>query len=360
MAGDLSGPAPMQPGAPSSQLTVGKPFADFNTAAQQVLDTLKDASGMQLWMITRVVGEKQIVLLAQDHDDSAGVDSLNGSMKGSMKGSARSSVEGSGGGFGVVTGQVLPWETSLCQAMVAGQGPHIAPSVAEVPAYAAAPNGREAGVRAYVGVPLRRADGQLLGTLCAFDTRPQPETLRALEPDVHLKARLLATLLVLELEGVEHQRRAERAQIAAGVDALTGLANRRAWDEALKREEARCRRYGQAACVVVVDLDGLKEVNDTRGHLAGDELLRSCAHQLRQHARSGDLIARLGGDEFAVLLVECAGEGGQRELHRLRRGLQSAGIAASAGLGVRRPEGGLVTAWQQADEAMYREKHAQH
>ena len=244
--------------------------------------------------------------------------------------------------------------------MVTGQGPTIAPDISQVPAYAAASNGRPAGVRAYVGVPLRRADGQLLGTLCAFDTRAQPQTLRHLEPHVHLKARLLATVLVLELQSLEHQRRTERAQLAAGLDALTALANRRAWDQALVREEARCRRYGHSACVVVLDLDGLKEVNDTRGHLAGDELLRSCAQQLRRHARRGDLIARLGGDEFAVLLIECSPAGGQRELARLRQALHTAGIAASAGLGVRDPGQGLTSAWQAADAAMYRDKHDRH
>ena len=357
MKHDPPKPAPAQPDASTSKASmpppaVGRPFADFNAAAQQVLDTLKAASGMQLWMITRVVGGDQIVLLAEHTAEQTAEQTAEHTSGDSTKGSPK--------GFGVGPGQVLPWGTSLCRVMAAGRGPHIAPSVAEVPAYAAAVNGRKAGVQAYVGMPLRHADGQLLGTLCAFDTRPQPETLRALEPHVHLKARLLATLLVLELEGLEHQRRTERAQVAAGVDALTGLANRRAWDEALEREEARCRRYGQPACVVVVDLDGLKQVNDTRGHLAGDELLRACAHQLRQHARSGDLIARLGGDEFAVLLVECTAEGGQRELARLRRELGSAGIAASAGLGVRRPEVGLATAWQEADEAMYREKRSRH
>ena len=332
-APDAAVPAPR--GATSSGTSaVGTPFPDFTAAAQDVLAVLKAHSGMQLWMITRVVGDEQIVMVAQ--------------------GPPEDSPEGTG----PPPGQVLPWDSSLCQAMVAGQGPTIAPSLAEVPAYAYAANGRRAGVHAYVGVPLRRGDGHLLGTLCAFDTRPQPPSLRHLEPHVHLKARLLATLLVLELQGQEHQRLAERAQVAAGVDGLTGLANRRAWDEALAREEARCRRHGQSACVVVLDLDGLKEVNDTRGHVAGDDLLRSCAQHLREHARTGDLIARLGGDEFAVLLVECTPEGGRRELDRLREVLRTAGIAASAGLGVRRGERDLTTAWQEADAAMYRAKRS--
>ena len=318
-----------QPAAGSAGL-IGTPFADFTAAAEDMLAALKARSGMQLWMVTRVVADEQVVLVTQDHADS----------------------------ITAVPGQVLPWDSSLCHAMVAGHGPSIAPSVAEVPAYAAAMNGRRAGVQAYVGVPLRREDGQLLGTLCAFDTRPQPSTLHHLRQDVHLKARLLATLLVLELEKQEHQRLAERAQVAAAVDVLTGLANRRAWNEALAREDARCHRHGQSACVVVVDLDRLKEVNDTHGHLAGDELLRSCAQHLRAHARTGDLIARLGGDEFAVLLVECTLDGGRRELTRLREGLQAAGISASTGLGVRQPGGDLNAAWQDADAAMYRDKHS--
>ena len=308
--------------------TTGAPFADFRAAARRALEVLRASSGMQLWMVTRAAGDEQVVLVAEE----------------------------GAGDLGAALGTVLPWSSSLCRVMVAGGGPTVAPVVADVPAYAAAVTGRRAGVRSYVGAPLRRADGRLFGTLCAFDTRPQPESLRALEEHVHLKARMLATLLELELRAEEERRRADLARTAASLDPLTGVANRRAWDEVLAQEEARCRRYGHPACVVVLDLDDFKEVNDARGHAAGDDVLRRCAAQLRTQARAGDLVARLGGDEFGLLLLECDAAGGQRELERLRAALEAAGVAVSAGLGVRAADGALAAAWTDADAAMYRDK----
>lgn len=85
----------------------------------------------------------------------------------------------------------------------------------------------------------------------------------------------------------------------AGEDALTGLANRRAFDEALETMQQELeRKFG----VVVVDLDDFKVVNDTFGHRVGDQVLVACANLLRHLTRSDDLVARIGGDEFAILL----------------------------------------------------------
>ena len=97
---------------------------------------------------------------------------------------------------------------------------------------------------------------------------------------------------------------ADRLEQDALVDPLTGLLNRRALDRDLRRERARASRYGRRFSVMVVDLDGLKTVNDRDGHLAGDLYLRSLADALRQILRSGDEAYRIGGDEFVVLLPE--------------------------------------------------------
>jgi diguanylate cyclase (GGDEF)-like protein/PAS domain S-box-containing protein len=91
----------------------------------------------------------------------------------------------------------------------------------------------------------------------------------------------------------------------ANFDALTGLPNRRAFDIALEREWTLTSRDGIDSYVVVGDLDGFKELNDSHGHAAGDEALRQVAHALRSSTRHTDVIARLGGDEFAVILIRC-------------------------------------------------------
>jgi diguanylate cyclase (GGDEF)-like protein len=95
----------------------------------------------------------------------------------------------------------------------------------------------------------------------------------------------------------------DRLVALARADALTGLANRRAFSERLRAEVGRARREGTPVAVVLVDVDGFKQVNDTRGHDAGDETLRGIARVLEGTRRGHDLAARIGGDEFAVLLT---------------------------------------------------------
>lgn len=317
------------PGSSADPPLSGLPFADFESASAEVLRLLQSRLGLGLWMVTRAVGPQQVVLAARTAADS---------------------------GYAVAAGASLPWDGSLCLQMVVGRGPSVAPRVTDVPAYADAPNRRHAAIEAYVAVPLRQEDGALFGTLCGFDAYPQPESLRDAEPLLSLLARLLATVLRLELDREREQRRAERAEVDAGSDALTGLANRRAWDLALAAEETRCRRYGHPATVLVLDLNDLKTVNDTSGHAAGDQLLRDCAAVLASTARDTDLLARLGGDEFGLLAVETDADGGRAKLERIRRALLDEGIRAAAGMGVRRSDGDLVTAWQEADHAMYADK----
>jgi diguanylate cyclase (GGDEF)-like protein len=102
------------------------------------------------------------------------------------------------------------------------------------------------------------------------------------------------------------QHMAGRLEQEALVDPLTGLLNRRALDRDLRRERARATRYGRRFSLMVVDLDGLKRVNDSDGHLAGDLYLRSLANAFGDVLRSGDEAYRIGGDEFVVLLPETA------------------------------------------------------
>ena len=124
-------------------------------------------------------------------------------------------------------------------------------------------------------------------------------------PLVELMARLLMTIIKNELKANEEFRRAERASAEAMTDGLTGLYNRRGWDQLVAAEDKRCQRYGHPASVLSIDLDNLKSINDNQGHAEGDCLLRSAAEVLKTVTRDADIVARLGGDEFSVLAVEC-------------------------------------------------------
>jgi len=86
------------------------------------------------------------------------------------------------------------------------------------------------------------------------------------------------------------------------------LLNRRAWEKSLAAEEARARRYGSPTCVLVIDIDELKQINDSLDHAQGDVLLRDAAKSLKTAVRQNDVVARIGGDEFANWLSNVIGK----------------------------------------------------
>ena len=144
-----------------------------------------------------------------------------------------------------------------------------------------------------------------------------------------------ATAMMVLMTGVRDQRLSLRAgeaeaQRLARVDSLTGLGNRRAFDETLTAEISRARRTGNALSVVIIDIDDFKQINDTFGHLNGDRCLREVAAKLDEAARLSDTCFRWGGDEFALLLPESNEAGAAHVAERL---------CELIGESVRRPDG---------------------
>ena len=242
--------------------------------------------------------------------------------------------------------------------MVEGKGPRVAPDSDLVPAYAAARVRQGVPIKAYIGVPLTNADGSLFGTLCAIDPATQPAALAEEQGLVELLAGLLSSLLQAELRAADESRRSERLRGEAQSDSLTRLLNRRGWDELMAKEEDRCRRHGHPAALIAIDLDGLKQVNDTVGHAAGDALIARAAQALRHAVRESDILARVGGDEFGVIAVECSQEGADALAARARRALDDQGVRASIGVALREPPRTLEAAWSVADHRMYEAKRA--
>jgi diguanylate cyclase (GGDEF)-like protein len=103
----------------------------------------------------------------------------------------------------------------------------------------------------------------------------------------------------------------------AALDQLTGLYNRRSGEQRLSQEMSRAQRHGRPLTVLLMDLDGLKQVNDKHGHAAGDTLLKGFADRLQRAIRGSDLAVRLGGDEFMALLPECRAEEVRHVLARI-------------------------------------------
>jgi len=210
---------------------------------------------------------------------------------------------------------------------------------------------------AFIGAPLIVRD-ELYGVLCGLDTRLMAEDAHFDSPSVMAAARILSTILRRQLDAEESLRRAERAEAEALVDELTGLFNRRGWARLVDREEHRSERYAHGATVVMMDVDGLKNVNDERGHAAGDAFLVTVADAIRTVIRDHDVAARLGGDEFALLAVEYDDAASSSLRDRLEAEFARRGLGVSLGVAQRQHDGGIKRAIERADAAMYRCKSA--
>lgn len=301
---------------------------DFVSAAQQTLQDLHERVGLDAWWVSRQLGDEQVVLAAVDQVYGHGV------------------------------GTVRSWQKSFCRRMVEEDAPQAAPRLQEVPAYAEAQALNSLAATAVLVVPIKSPSGEVLGTVCALGRESHSDLAGALQT-VQLQASMLGALLFHELRLADEVRRAERAERASLTDALTEVGNRRSWDAALATEEVRAARYATAAAVLVLDLDGLKTLNDVEGHQSGDQLLRRTAALVQGRLRSCDVLARLGGDEFGVLLPETELRGALVLADQLRDVLAQEGITASLGVGARGGRGGedgLRAAWRQADAAMYLDK----
>jgi diguanylate cyclase (GGDEF)-like protein len=182
---------------------------------------------------------------------------------------------------------------------------------------------------------------------------------------VWMGRKILEPAAELDSQRTHFQSLYQTAREAALLDNLTGLGNHRAFQEAVGRTVEQVRRYGTRFALVLLDIDEFKQVNDTKGHATGDELLAEVGELIRATIRASDSGFRIGGDEFAVLLAETDAAGAAVTARRiLSRGLEgrgtgryrgaisfSAGVTACPEFGTTRLE---LTA--QADAAMYRGK----
>jgi diguanylate cyclase (GGDEF)-like protein len=179
-------------------------------------------------------------------------------------------------------------------------------------AFGRADAARAAGLEASIAFPVRHGN-EVHGVVECFVRRldvPEDELRDLLDE--------LSLLLEQLIERAEHSEQLSELETMARTEELTGLPNRRAWEETLPRELARARRTGSSLCVALIDVDHFKPFNDQHGHLAGDGLLRAAARAWRQALRGSDFLARFGGDEFAAILPECSLDEAATLIERLR------------------------------------------
>ena len=200
------------------------------------------------------------------------------------------------------------------------------------------------------------------GRRAGADERPAPGVVRQVIEKIPQE--LLGLLLVLALFGaamslvwLRERGQVRAARRLAQVDPLTGIPNRLAFEYRLADEWKRARRYERPLGLLLLDLDGLKTVNDRDGHEAGDRMIQAAARQIAEDIRQSDMPARLAGDEFVVLCPETPGEGVERLGAKLARLLDGAGIGASIGAAeVADTDIGPNDLLARADAAMYEEK----
>ncbi len=228
------------------------------------------------------------------------------------------------------------------------------------------------------GLPLFDEEGEFLGYRGATVDISDHKQAEALHKKAEALLRNYDRTLEAKVEAKVEERTRQLAEVSlrnwrlANYDALTSLPNRNLLFEHLRKGLQQARRRWRLLAILLVDLDGFKQVNDTFGHDAGDELLRQVAIRLQQCVRATDTAARLGGDEFTVVLPDLEGPDAaaavaQKIIARLAEpvplGSASATVTASVGIALYRPElpaniDLAMNLLRQADAAMYAAKRA--
>lgn len=305
---------------------IRNPGTSFDEAAGRVLQFLRRRYDLDLWMVTRVNRDDWVVLLADDRRGE------------------------------LVSGQVLSWSESICKRRVEGSCPGVIPAVADDPVARQVPIVDQLGIGAYIGAPLRSADGDVLGSLCGLHRAACPDLGDSDHELVALLAELLAGFMTAYIGAIDQERQNERFRFEAMTDAVTHLSNGQAWEQKLQHEQARALRLGETSFVAVVDLEALDHVNQAQGRAAGDELLRQTALALRYAVRDSDFIARLGGREFAVLGIQSGNVEQDEVAQRIKAALQRRDIQASVGVAAGGPASRHGDLWQHAVASLERRK----
>jgi diguanylate cyclase (GGDEF)-like protein len=185
--------------------------------------------------------------------------------------------------------------------------------------------------------------------------------------DVDDRDRLIEEISLLRGRVARLQERVEQLDQLAHQDSLINLPNRRGFMRELERLIARVDRYGLSAAMLFVDVDGLKIINDTFGHRAGDEALVQIANLLAKGVRHSDVVARIGGDEFGILLecsdVDAAHETAARLIDQISaceflHDGEALPLSVAIGVGMIDALDTAEAVMERADEAMYRRKAA--
>ncbi|HRU07294.1 MAG TPA: diguanylate cyclase, partial [Candidatus Brocadiia bacterium] len=219
-----------------------------------------------------------------------------------------------------------------------------------------------------------RANAPFIYTILLTSRRDEEGLVNALDNGAHgflvkpvaaeeLRSHVNVGLRLVESED-QLKRYANEMERLATTDPLTGASNRRHFFDHAQRELVRSHRYHHPFCVLILDLDHFKRINDTCGHAVGDDVLRGAAKACRDTLRKNDLFARIGGEEFVALLPETGEASGVEAAERLRAAIRAipapaltGPITASVGVAAYSGKGETIDILlRRADEALYKAK----
>ncbi len=257
-------------------------------------------------------------------------------------------------------GSSIDRKQSVCQVMVSSGKPLVVGDLHTDERFQGHPAVPHMPLHFYAGVPLVMAPDLVIGSLCILRERPGSADGFDIQP--------LQELAAITVDEVELRRLNQELTRMTRVDALTGLANRRGFDEALERAEQRCRRTGETLSVMMIDIDYFKALNDSFGHQGGDAALQAVGALLAEAiVRQDDTIARYGGEEFAAILSGSDAVGALRVAERIRMGLSKAAIphprtgSVTVSIGISACPGPVIDCTRmiaEADAALYEAKRS--
>lgn len=220
------------------------------------------------------------------------------------------------------------------------------------------------------GTSVREASQGLTSQSTPHEVRSAVEAIVTATREMETRSQLLEKRLQqTKAEITELRGNLDQARNEARTDGLTGVANRKAFDEVISREMTRAAEENGSLCLLIGDIDFFKKFNDTYGHRTGDQVLRLVASCLKGGARETDTVARYGGEEFAVIMPDVTPEAAEsianeiretvqgRELVKRSTGETLGRVTMSIGIGVFRPGDEPSTLIERADACLYEAKH---
>lgn len=208
---------------------------------------------------------------------------------------------------------------TICQSIVADGKPLISGNLHIDERFIGHPSLPDLPFHFYAGVPIKASPDLVIGTLCVMRRQAARAETFDIQP--------LSALADIAVDELELRRLNRELTRISRIDALTGIANRRVFDEELARASERARRTGTPLSLLMMDIDRFKEVNDILGHRVGDDVLRRVGAVLAGlDLRQDDIVCRYGGEEFAVILSGCRPEGALKIAHTVCARLADADI----------------------------------